>query len=157
MLSIRRFKKEDAKVVSDLIVKTLLITNAVDYGREYMQEYCENMTVEKVLECDRDTHFYVAVEDGKIVGCAGIGLNTQNTEVSELHKLFIDPEYQGRGIGKNILSVLEKDEYALNSKKITGTSSITAVDFYEKMGYGYKEGTKTLDEVGLCYNIVKYV
>ena len=56
------------------------------------------------------------------------------------------PEYQGRGIGRQIIETLEQDEYFLRAKRIEVPASITAVDFYRKMGYGYKNGIAEIDE-----------
>jgi len=44
---------------------------------------------------------------------------------------------------------LEKDEYFLRAKRIEVPASITAVPFYKKMGYDYKNGVAEPDEEGL--------
>lgn len=56
------------------------------------------------------------------------------------------PEYQGKGIGRQIIYTLEHDEYFLRAKRIEIPASITAVEFYRKMGYDYKNGTAELDD-----------
>lgn len=40
---------------------------------------------------------------------------------------------------KKIVETLEKDESFLNANKVKVFSSITAVDFYKKLGYHYKK------------------
>lgn len=56
------------------------------------------------------------------------------------------PEYQGSGIGTSIIQTLEQDEFFLRASRIEIPASITAVDFYKKMGYAYKNGVAELDD-----------
>lgn len=72
-MEIRRFKEEEAKEVSELIRKTIRISNTKDYPLQLMELLIESETPEHVLERASWTHFYVAVEDGKIIGCGAIG------------------------------------------------------------------------------------
>lgn len=66
------------------------------------------------------------------------------------------PEYQKMGIGKKIISSLEADEYFTRANRIEIPASVTAVDFYMHMGYGYKDGVKTFDEEEQVYRLEKH-
>ena len=66
-----------------------------------------------------------------------------------LYLLFLSPEYQRKGIGRKIIETLEKDEYFLRAKRIEVPASITAVPFYKKMGYSYKNGVNKADNEGI--------
>ena len=72
-MNIRRFKEEEAKEVSDLIRNTIRISNTKDYPLELMELLIETETPEHVLERASWTHFYVAEDEGRIVGCGAIG------------------------------------------------------------------------------------
>ena len=65
------------------------------------------------------------------------------------------PEYQGKGVGKQIIRTLEQDEFFLRAKRIEIPASITAVEFYKKMGYNYKNGIAEMDDEQL-YRLEKY-
>lgn len=65
---------------------------------------------------------------------------------SSLFTIFVLPEYQGKGIGRRIIETLESDEYFLKAKRIEIPASITACQFYRKMGYDYKNGVDIPDE-----------
>ena len=65
------------------------------------------------------------------------------------------PEYQGMGIGKQIIQTLEQDEYFLRAKRVEIPASITACEFYRKMGYDYKNGIAKIDDEKL-YRLEKY-
>ena len=47
----------------------------------------------------------------------------------------------------------EQDELFLRADRIEIPASITAVDFYKKRGYDYKNNVKELDEAGIYYTI----
>ena len=145
-MEIRRFKEEDAKEVSDLIRKTILISNTKDYPKDLMDALIETETPEHVLQRASWTHFYVVVDKQQIVGCGAIGPYWGKEDESSLFTIFVLPEYQGKGVGRSIVEVLEKDEYFIRAKRIEIPASITGVPFYLKMGYDYKNGITTPDE-----------
>ena len=119
-MEIRRFRDEDAQAVSEVIRTTIRISNTKDYPVELMDELIASETPEAVLQRASWTHFYVACDEGKIIGCGGVG--------------------------RSIVEVLEKDEYFIRTKRIEIPASITGVPFYLKMGYHYKNGITTPDE-----------
>lgn len=50
---------------------------------------------------------------------------------------------------------LESDEYFLRADRIEIPASITALSFYQKMGYDFKNGVDYIDEEGL-YRLEKF-
>ena len=142
----RIFQEKDAAEVSAPIAETLRITNSKDYAPEYIEQDVAQFTPEKVRERASWTHFYVFCDKDKIVGCGAIGPYWGSETESSLFNIFVLPEYQGKGIGRKIIETLEADEYALRAKRIEIPASITACEFYRKMGYGYKNGIDTVDE-----------
>ena len=145
-MEIRRFKDEDAQAVSEVIRTTIRISNTKDYPAELMDELIASETPEAVLQRASWTHFYVACDEGKIIGCGAIGPYWGKEDESSLFTIFVLPEYQGKGVGRSIVEVLEKDEYFIRAKRIEIPASITGVPFYLKMGYDYKNGITTPDE-----------
>jgi len=143
---ISRFKEEQAKEVSDLIRTTIRISNTKDYPLELMEQLIESETPEHVIERASWTHFYVAQDDGRIVGCGAIGPYWGKEDESSLFTIFVLPEYQGKGVGRSIIETLENDMFFLRAKRIEIPASITGVPFYLKMGYHYKNGITTPDE-----------
>ena len=152
---IRRFREEDAEAVSDLIVNTILISNVRDYPPELMAELARTETPEHVLGRAGWTHFYVAEEEGKIVGCGAIGPYWGRTDESSLFTIFVHPDRQGKGIGKRIVETLEGDEFGLRAGRIEIPASATGLPFYMKMGYSFKDGNDKMDEEHL-YRLEKF-
>ena len=154
-MQIRRFEPADAQAVSELIATTLRVTNAKDYSKEEIESIVQRMQPEDILRKARQTHFYVAESDGKLVGCGAIGPYWGRTDESSLFTIFVLPSQQGRGIGRRIVETLERDEFALRSNRIEVPASITGLPFYRKLGYTYKNGNDRLDEERL-YRLEKH-
>ena len=145
-IQIRRLEPADAQAVSELIRRTLRVSNAKDYPPALLDEVIARQTPQDVLSRAGWTHFYVAVEDGAIIGCGAIGPYWGSETQSSLFSIFVAPERQGRGVGRRIIEALERDEYALRAERIEIPASITAVEFYKKLGYTYKDGNDRPDD-----------
>ena len=144
--SIRRFQVDDAEEVSELIIKTLRTTNIKDYSAEYIENDIKKFTPDGVIKRASWTHFYVVCDKDLIVGCGAIGPYWGKQDESSLFTIFVLPEYQGKGCGRKIIETLEKDELFLRAKRVEVPASITACEFYKKMGYTYKNGIDIVDE-----------
>ena len=152
---IRRFRKEDGEELSNVIAETLRTTNIKDYSPEEIEKLICFFTPEKLIERSTWMNLYVVCEDEKIIGCGGIGAYWGKKDESSLFTIFVLPEYQGKGIGRKIIETLEQDEYFFRAKRIEIPASITAVGFYRKMGYDYKNGIDTVDDEQL-YRLEKF-
>ena len=143
---VKRFQVNDADEVSELIIKTLRISNSKDYSAEFIENDVKRFSPEGVIERAGWTHFYVIRDNETIVGCGAIGPFWGKEDESSLFNIFVLPEYQGKGVGKKIIETLEQDEYFLRAKRVEIPASITACEFYKKMGYTYKNGVDVIDE-----------
>ncbi|MBN1330011.1 MAG: GNAT family N-acetyltransferase [Candidatus Heimdallarchaeota archaeon] len=98
-------------------------------------------TAERILdELEKITPLskYVAISDGKIVGHCDILDHFTEEDIVYVGLLGVNPEYQGKKIGKNLLLQannraieLEKDEITLH----TWGGNLKAVPLYKKIGY----------------------
>ena len=154
-MKIRRFTENDAEKVSSLIIRTLKTTNSKDYSEELIKALEKQMQPSHILERASWTHFYVVEDNDTIIGCGAIGPYWGSEAESSLFTIFVLPEYQGMGIGRKIIETLEQDEYFLRAKRIEIPASITAVNFYRKLGYDYKNGVDRPDEEQM-YRLEKF-
>ena len=152
---IRKFCESDAEKVSALIIHTLQASNSKDYSAETISALEKKMQPSGVLERASWTHFYVAEEGGDIIGCGAIGPYWGSETESSLFTIFVLPACQGKGVGRKIIETLEQDEFFLRAKRVEVPASITAVEFYRKLGYEYKNGIDRPDEERL-YRLEKY-
>lgn len=145
-ITIRRFEEKDAEAVQTLIIRNFLEVNSKDYGIEFMQEAAKAYNVEKVKRIADYAHMYVFEHKNSIVGVGSISSFWGSETESILLTIFVLPELHGNGIGKLIMQTLEQDEFYIRANRIEIPSSITAVEFYRKFGYDYKNGIKELDK-----------
>ena len=144
-MKIRQFLDADAEAVSALILHTFLVSNSKDYPPEYGDALAQSLTPEGIRRRAESAHGYVAEDGEKVIGCGMIAPYFGSETESILLTIFVLPEYQGRGIGRQIVQTLEQDEFFLRARRIEIPASVTAVEFYRKLGYDYKNGIAELD------------
>ena len=145
---VRLFAESEARVVQNIIHRGLREINGKDYPAELIEEYCAYFTLEKIKSQAVSAHMYVAVSGNKIVGTGSIAPYWGSEKESILLTIYVLPEMIGQGVGSAIINALEQDEYFLRANRIEIPSSITAVKFYQKMGYVSKNGSIP-DEEGI--------
>ena len=126
MTSIRTMEFQDYDRVYDLWINTPgMGLNTVDDSREGIQRY---------LRRNPQTCF-VAEEDGKIIGAVMAGHDGRR---GFIYHTAVDTEYQGRGIGKNLV---ERAMDALEQEGIHKTAlvvfkrNVSENGFWEKIGF----------------------
>lgn len=134
MITIRKFDNMDAIEVSNLIRKVLIEINSKDYPQSVIDFMCNECTSNKLIEISKKREFFVAVENDRILG-------TVTLEKNYIGSVLLHPEHQNKYISTKLMSVIENLAKKNNIKKITLQASITAIQFYKKLGY--KEGRKT--------------
>lgn len=149
MIKSRLFEEEDIEEVRELITETLRSSNREGYSEAYIEDTIQRMDDAFLIEKSIYTHFYVFLEDEKIVGTGAIGPFWGSETESSLFDIFVLPAYQGRGIERQIVEVLEQDGYFLKAKRVEISSSLKTADFYQKMGYDFKNGVMEPDDDGI--------
>ena len=148
-VTIRRFEARDAATVRNIIHRGLREVNGKDYPAAVIEEYCRAFTLERILKQAETAHTYVAVSEGEVCGTGTIAPFWGSETESILLTIYVLPEKIGHGIGSAIVRALEADAYFLRAERVEVPSSITAVAFYRKMGYKFKDGNAAPDEEGL--------
>lgn len=125
---IREFQPKDARSVSGVIRAAMRESNSADYPPEILEPLIEYFSPGKVLLLAEERICLVAEVEKRIVGTVAL-------EDSELQTFFVHPDFQGKRIGTLLLDSIERLARLSKIKKITVASSLTAMPFYEKMGY----------------------
>lgn len=154
-MEIRRFKQDDATETARVIAETLRVSNSSDYSKQYIEDIIASHSSDELIKVSKERHMYVVCDNRRIIGTGGIAGYWGSLTESILLTIFVLPEYQGKGIGRKIIETLEQDEYFLRANRIEIPASVTAVGFYRKMGYDYKDGI-TEPEEGLLYHLEKF-
>jgi len=125
---IREMNINDLEETVSLIRKTIIITNSKDYSNEIIENLLDYYSLINYKNMFFNRKGYIALLDGRIIG-------TVSCEANIIYSLFVDPEYQNKGVGKNLLERVEKYILDRGYKKIELSASLTAVPFYRKNGY----------------------
>ena len=134
-LNIRRAAPDDAPKISDMIVRTVRVTNASDYAPSIIEAICLDFSSEMIIERMAYREVFVALAEDVIAG-------TISLAVARLHSLFVEPDYQSRGVGRQLVSFVERHAVGTGVDELRLNSSFTARPFYERLGYSF-EGLST--------------
>jgi len=127
-MRIRKFKKEDAVKVSNIIRKCLKEVNIRDYPKKAIVSLCDFFTPSLIISNSKNRTIFVAVEGEKIIGTARLKENTVFT-------VFVDPKVHKKGVGTKLMDKVE-ELAKRNGFKITKVpSSLGAFEFYKHRGY----------------------
>ena len=146
-MEVREFEPGTEKEISDLIRRTLVEVNSVDCPKWEIDYLYAAYTPERIVKNAKEGHTYVLWEDGKIIGTGTIGAVAE--QESEIYGAFLLPEYIGKGYGRKLFDLLESDCLFTSAHRVWLTASITALKFYEKIGYTYEGGYCHLNEENL--------
>lgn len=148
--TIRPFVSGDEQAVSALICRTLAASNTKDYPPEFIQENIRSHSPEVIRQRAAEAHFYVVCDaNDALIGCGGITGYWGSLTESYLVSIFVAPDHQRQGIGRLLMSALEADDYFLRAWRTEVGSSLTAVNFYHRLGYSFKKGVQRPDEFGV--------
>lgn len=101
--------------------------------------------------------FYMIDEDETNIGFIGIEHNYNGEAVTKIHKIYLLPETQGKGIGKKVIDEIGKLALKNNSKALLLNVNRfnSALGFYKKIGFEVKEEVDI--EIGNSYLMEDYV
>lgn len=138
MLDIRRAAVGDAEVLMEIAVRAFDAEMA-----KWLQEGeapDRNLrppgynSIEMHSYTIREMFSYVIVFEGRAIG--GASINYAGRRHARLDKIFIDPIYQGRGIGSKVMSLLENEFPFVEVWKLeTSGRQVSNHHFYEKAGF----------------------
>ena len=128
-----------------------LETHLAEY---YAPESRHGFSVERLVT--EDVPFFLLRDDGEPAGCGGIKIFDEQPAYGELKRMYVRPQFRGRGYGRLILDHLA--EYAHGHgitllRLETGIYQEAAIRMYEAAGFRRIPpfGPYTDDPVSLCY------
>ena len=112
---------------------------------DYMLGAFYNDTALKESVSQKRHHFVLANEGNQTLGFASFEWNYDHQKQTKIHKIYILPKTQGKGIGKKLVDFVEKvakendsDALSLNVNRFN-----KALNFYQKIGF------EIVDEVNI--------
>jgi ribosomal protein S18 acetylase RimI-like enzyme len=140
MVHLRLLAKDELLLIQKIAQHTwpstfagILSIEQIDYMLNWMYDL-------QLLESqmDKGHGFLVAEEDGAAIGFAGYELNHLAGSLSKLHKLYLLPSSQGKGVGKALLLEVAKRAREARQKSLVlnvNKQNKKAIDFYRVLGF----------------------
>lgn len=88
-------------------------------------------------ERDPGLHFFIIEQGENTLGCGAV--RVLDATHGELKRMYVRPEYRGRGIARKLIRHLEKTARALGLTRMrleTGPEQVEALALYRSEGYG---------------------
>ncbi|MFW0736057.1 GNAT family N-acetyltransferase [Flavobacterium sp. T12S277] len=160
MITISEATVSDIKLIQKIVHVTWPITYGEILTKEqlvYMLDlfYSEEALTDQLVK--KEQLFYRIDEDQTNIGFIGIEHNYKGKAVTKIHKIYLLPETQGKGIGKKVIEEIEKLGAENNSHALSLNVNRfnTALGFYKKIGFEII-GESDLD-IGNGYLMEDYV
>jgi diamine N-acetyltransferase len=141
MIVIRPAGESDIPAIQQIAQLTWPVTYGPILPQQQLDYMLELIYSTAALEAQlqKGHHFLLATEEDNNVGFASYGLieKKENDTVFKLHKIYIDPAQQGKGIGKLLLDkVINEIKQAGATQLILNVNRFNkARNFYEKLGF----------------------
>ncbi|MCL2762046.1 MAG: GNAT family N-acetyltransferase [Treponema sp.] len=131
-MEIKEYCEKYFNGIYEVIHKTIEEIYPKYYPKEAVDFFHNHHSKENMKKQLPNEYTLVIFENNIIIGTGSLSAN-------EIKRFFILPEYQGNGYGKILLKELEKNINWEKYDTFILDSSLGAVKFYEKNGYGYKQ------------------
>lgn len=143
MILFRKAKEEDLSIISDLAEQIWPIAygEMIDHEQiRYMLDLMYNKG-ELLAQLQQGYTFLIAEDGLKDVGFACSSLVDSDTQTYKLHKLYVLPEMQGKGVGKILMNEIRNLAEREGGKflQLNVNRNNKAKDFYLNGGFKIKE------------------
>ena len=125
---IRAANADDAAAISAVIIAALRETNARDYPENVIRKIEQSFGPAEVEEMLNRRKVFVALREAQVIGTASLDGRTVRT-------VFVAPSAQGQGAGKLLMAEIERAAREAGVETLAVSSSITAENFYLKLGF----------------------
>lgn len=127
---VRKASSLDFEQMIVVIQKAHRFSFANLYPKELIEDFCKKYTFEHMQERAKNTIFFVAenLQTKKILGVIALTNN-------QLRTFFVDPDFQGKGIGKMLYEKLEQEAKQQQITKLFLEASPVGEPIYQHFGF----------------------
>jgi len=131
--------KNQLPIVRDLAFQIWPDTYGATHTKEELDYMLNKFYAVHSLEQQMDNGhvFILAKDDETYVGFVAFEINSENTGLTKIHKLYVLPQTQGKGIGKQLVDFVLNESKKNNDKGLfLNVNKLNkAKDFYHKYGF----------------------
>ncbi|MEB2517664.1 GNAT family N-acetyltransferase [Pseudomonas sp. YuFO20] len=125
---IRNATNADALAISRIIIGTLRESNTLDYSSAIIDQVESSFSPSAILDLLTRRQVLVATTDSHIVATASLDKDV-------VRSVFVDPTWQGKGIGRQLMAMIQSIAIKDGVSLLRVPSSITAQGFYAALGF----------------------
>lgn len=125
---VRRAVPADATAAREVIERAIRISTASCYPAEAVDAWARGGSVKGVQRMIEETHGFVAVLDGAVVGWA-------NLDGKEVDQLYVDPIAGGSGVARLLYEAVEQLARAEGLAVLTAVASLRAAPAFRRFGF----------------------
>lgn len=149
MKEYRKASSKDTETVLEIVQNSITNVYPKYYPKEVVEFFCNLHCLEHIAKDIEDGLVGILFVDGI---CVGTGCYREN----HITRVYVKPEYQGKGYGSFIMDCLE-NEIAKHYSKSILDASLPASHLYEKRGYSTIEHGRhpVKNSVVLVYEVME--
>jgi GNAT superfamily N-acetyltransferase len=144
---IRKAERKDLDKCSKVICKVIREIEAKYYLPKIVNYWQEYNSLQNLENEAKSTEFLVYEERGSILGVGAI-------EGAHIKKVYVLPEYQGKGVGRSLLENLEQLAKDKGFCECELNSTINALNFYKRFGY-QEQGFVSMEKNGISVTFTR--
>lgn len=143
MIILRKAQEKDLDIIRDLAHRIWPLAYSAYISERQLTYMLEKMYSHgELLSQLQQGHVFLIAEDGDTdVGFAGYSKVDSTNQIYKLHKLYVLPETQGKGIGKILINEVVHIAKNAGGKtlQLNVNRNNNALNFYKKAGFTIKE------------------
>lgn len=133
-ITIRRYRPGEEPAIWEVVRRATRESNARDYHPDLIERWApDNKDMAEWSERLKNKNPFVSTMDEEIVGMAEI------EPTGFIDFFYVHPRFQGRGIGKALLSTILAEAASLGADKVFANVSVTARPFFLSQGFEITE------------------
>src|SRR5476649_2661415 len=145
---IREARLGDEKAIHESHMRSIREICVKDHGEDEIRGWGNRPLGNRWTNPIKDGFVWVIENAGNIYGHAYIRIFTENSEIkAHIHGLYLTPEVLHQGFGFRLAVLMLEKARNAGAKFVTLESSITAHDFYKRVGFS-DSGPMKLQEIG---------
>ncbi|MDO1513004.1 GNAT family N-acetyltransferase [Maribacter confluentis] len=136
----------DLKSLKEISEQTFIAAFEKDNNPQDFKNYISSaFALEKIKEelLDENSFFYFARIKDNIVGYFKLNINSAQTDIKkadyiELERIYVLPQYQGKGLGKKILNFIKRLPLVKHKERLwlgVWENNTKAINFYQNNGF----------------------
>jgi ribosomal protein S18 acetylase RimI-like enzyme len=140
MFTISEATPQDYQIIQNIAYETWPHTYGDILSKAQLDYMLEAFYSIKALTDNVDNkghHFILMKEQECCLGFASYENNFRNQSTTRIHKIYVLPQTQGKGVGKKLIAAIERiaNEHKSTSLSLNVNRHNSALSFYQKIGF----------------------